>query len=35
LALELATRPDRLSRIKHRLAANRLATPLFDIRARR
>jgi predicted O-linked N-acetylglucosamine transferase (SPINDLY family) len=32
LGLELATRPERLSGIKAKLAANRLSTPLFDIR---
>ncbi|HYE34503.1 UDP-N-acetylglucosamine-peptide N-acetylglucosaminyltransferase [Methylocaldum sp.] len=32
LAFDLATRPERLSRIKSKLAANRLSTPLFDIR---
>jgi protein O-GlcNAc transferase len=30
LAIELATRPDKLATIKHKLAINRLATPLFD-----
>jgi predicted O-linked N-acetylglucosamine transferase (SPINDLY family) len=30
LALELATRPERLAAIKAKLAANRLTTPLFD-----
>jgi predicted O-linked N-acetylglucosamine transferase (SPINDLY family) len=33
LAFDLATHPERLSRIKSKLAANRLNTPLFDIRA--
>lgn len=33
LAFDLATRPEHLSRIKHKLAANRLSAPLFDIRA--
>jgi predicted O-linked N-acetylglucosamine transferase (SPINDLY family) len=30
LAIEVATRPDKLATIKHKLAINRLATPLFD-----
>src|SRR5213078_1577334 len=30
LAIDLATRPDRLQAIRHRLAGNRLSTPLFD-----
>lgn len=30
MALELATRPESLSRVKTKLAANRLTTPLFD-----
>lgn len=30
LAVELATRPDRLAEIRGKLAANRLTTPLFD-----
>ena len=29
-AIELATNPDRLAAIKHKLAQNRFATPLFD-----
>jgi predicted O-linked N-acetylglucosamine transferase (SPINDLY family) len=33
LALQLATRPEQLSRIKAKLAANRLYAPLFDIQA--
>jgi predicted O-linked N-acetylglucosamine transferase (SPINDLY family) len=32
LAIELATVPEKLAVIKHRLAANRLTTPLFDTR---
>ena len=32
LAVDLATNPTRLAEIKQRLAANRLATPLFDSR---
>ena len=32
LLLELATNPKRLSTIKEKLAANRLTTPLFDIK---
>lgn len=31
LALDLATSPERLARVKNKLAANRLNTPLFDI----
>ena len=30
LAIDLATNPDRLATIRGKLAANRLATPLFD-----
>jgi protein O-GlcNAc transferase len=30
LAIDLATHPERLARIKQKLAANRLTTPLFD-----
>lgn len=30
LAIELATRPERLAQIRQKLAANRLTTPLFD-----
>jgi len=30
LAIELATNPEKLAAIKHRLASNRLTTPLFD-----
>ena len=31
LAMDLATNPDKLAKIKQKLAANRLTTPLFDI----
>ncbi|RTL49721.1 MAG: tetratricopeptide repeat protein [Bradyrhizobiaceae bacterium] len=31
LAVDLATNPDKLARIRDKLAANRLTTPLFDI----
>jgi predicted O-linked N-acetylglucosamine transferase (SPINDLY family) len=30
LAIELATNPEKLTRIKRKLADNRLTTPLFD-----
>ena len=30
LAIELATNPEKLAAIKHKLAENRLTTPLFD-----
>ena len=30
LAIELATKPEKLQNIKNKLAANRLRTPLFD-----
>jgi predicted O-linked N-acetylglucosamine transferase (SPINDLY family) len=32
MAIELATAPEKLAAIKHKLAANRLTTPLFDTR---
>ena len=32
LALELATQPQKLATLRHKLAANRLRTPLFDTR---
>ena len=33
LAVELAQHPDKLAEIKRKLAANRLTTPLFDIKS--
>jgi predicted O-linked N-acetylglucosamine transferase (SPINDLY family) len=32
LAIELATQPEKLAALRHKLAANRLTTPLFDTR---
>ena len=32
MAIDLASQPEKLTALKHKLAAHRLTTPLFDIR---